>query len=148
MDNSNRLLEQAKQEKVLFTEILALSERQLLLFRNETKLEEDIVEDFNALIDKRQTLIDSIENLRAASIIDQEVIKEENLRIYQGLRQEIENTILNIQSNDQEISVLAEKVLNGFGEQLRTTRNRKRAYEAYMGEDEPAGKGWFIDSKK
>ncbi len=147
MGTSDKLwIDKLKQEKASFAEILALSQRQLVLFRNGHKSDEDVIEGFNALIDQRQILMDTIDVLQSSS--GEKVTPE--LRgnpVYQELNHDIQSLLDSIRGNDSVIIAEAQQVLHNYGDRINEARNNKRAYQAYNGEDN-TGKGWFIDRRK
>jgi len=140
--NSIHILEK---EKSLFTEILALSERQLLLFRSEGKNEDEIIETFRALIDQRQILMDTIDAFSNQTEGFNEISRN---NAASDLIQEIQTIIANIRENDKEVITAGNRVLKGFSEQMKQARATMQAYSAYNYEDGTARMGWFVDRKK
>jgi len=144
--SDKKLIEQLEREKLLFDEMLALSERQLLLFGDTEQPEDEVATIFEALIDEREIqmgLIDGIQDGIKEMVADpgyQEVLDR--------YRRELEFTIISIQHNDQQVLQLAKKTMSVFGEKLQAARHNKKAYQAYYGEVDTGGKGWFIDRKK
>lgn len=125
-----------ERQKSLFLEILALTERQLLLLRSGSKSDDEIIEIFGSLIDERQQFMDAIDSLPYQPKNDS------------SLNQEIHAIIAAIQKNDNYIKDAGQKILTLMGEQLNLAKTTKQAYAAYHYEDSPHSKGWFIDSKK
>lgn len=144
--SQQELVEQLEREKFLFNEMLALSERQLLLFGDMDLNEDDVVKTFELLIDERKTLIDLIDGIQSE-------LKDylEDTRHYELLgryRQGFEPIIADIQSNDRQVMKMAQENLRILGNKLQATRDNKMAFQAYSAEIDTGGKGWFIDRKK
>ena len=144
--SEKEFVDQLKREKLLFDEMLALSERQLLLFGDIDLAEDELVDVFNALIDERITLMDLIDGIQAK--IKETKADPEHSEMFQRYRREIEPIITSIQSNDQRVTQLAGETLKVLGQKLQTARHNKKAWQAYYGEVDTGGKGWFIDRKK
>lgn len=144
--SERELTEQLAREKHLFQEILALSERQLLLFGQVGLRDDKLVEACTALIDERKTLMDLVDAVQAeyretaAVPGDKELVNKH--------RQELEAIITNIQRNDQQVMQMAKNTLADFANKLQEVRYNKKAVKAYYGEADTGGKGWFIDRKK
>ncbi|MGE5391344.1 MAG: flagellar protein FliT [Deltaproteobacteria bacterium] len=144
--SEQELNEQLERENLLFDQMLALSERQLFLYSDVDLNEDKLVEAFEALIDERDTLMGLIDGI-------QTVIKETDADLHHSQllkrhRQEIEPIITSIQSNDRQMLQLAQEFRKVLGYKLKEARNNKKAYQAYYGEVDTGGKGWFIDRKK
>lgn len=140
-------MEKLDQEKSLFDEILALSERQLLLFGDINREEDVLIAEFDWLIDQRQVLIDQLDAMRddlhEATFNDPVKVK-----LFEERNAEIGLIMEKIADNDKKILYLAGEVLNGLGDQLRGARQNRQAYNAYAGDPPQVGRGWFIDRKK
>lgn len=144
--SEEELLEKFDREKILFNKILALSERQLLLFGEVDLGDDELVKSLQALIDERETLMGSIDMIQAE--IKDTVAEPDFRALVNRCRQENSAIISGIQSNDRQIMQLAKKTLGDFGKRLQEVRSNKQASKAYYGEVDTSGKGWFIDRKK
>jgi|GEM_PF-2411401 len=144
--SEQELIEQLDREKFLFGEILALSERQLLLFREVDLMDDELVEAFEALLGERKTRMDLIDGIQAK--IKETAADPHYRELLNGHRQEIEAIITSIQRIDQQVVQLAKKNLGVFGKKLQEARVSKKALKAYNGEVDTGGMGWFIDRKK
>lgn len=140
-------MEKLDQEKALFDEILALSERQLLLFTDKKVNDDEITAHFNQLIGERQKRIDRAiavrDELRAETGGDPVRVNQ-----YEARQQEIETLVEKIGEKDKESLSLARQVLKGFGEQLKNVRQNKQVFKAYGAAVPPSATGWFVDRKK
>lgn len=140
------LIEQLEREKLLFDEMLALSERQLLLLGDTEQPEDELVAIFEALIDEREILMGLIDGIQAG--IKENAADAAYKELLERYRRELEFTITGIQHNDQQVLKLAGQTLGVFQQKLQAARHNKKALQAYYGEVDTGGKGWFIDRKK
>ncbi|NLW92077.1 MAG: hypothetical protein GXY34_10840 [Syntrophomonadaceae bacterium] len=144
--SEQELIAQLDREKVLFGEILALSERHLLLLGDADVTDDKLVEAFQDLIDERKKLMDLIDVIQVAI---KETVEDSNFRdLVNRYQQEKKAIITSIQASDQKMFYLAQKTTSLIGNKLQETRSNIKATKAYYGEVDTGGKGWFIDRKK
>ncbi len=144
--SEKEFVDQLERKKILFDEMLALSERQLLLFGDKDLNEGDVVKVFELLIDERKTLIDLIDGIQAE--INDFMEYSSNFELLERYQRQIGPIIVNIQNNDRQVMQMAQDNLRMLGNKLQATRDNKMAFQAYSGEIDTGGKGWFIDRKK
>lgn len=142
----------------LFKEMLQLSQEQVALLQAE-QIDEGSIKRLTAMIASRQDLMDridrlshSINDLKKAAAIestssgslsgepgqDEEYINKLN---------EIRSIINQIQINDSKCQRKAREVLRQMGDKIGSTRQTKKAFEAYTNSN-VSNEAWFFDTKK
>ncbi|HBQ84968.1 MAG TPA: hypothetical protein DER33_01810 [Syntrophomonas sp.] len=142
----------------LFKEMLQLSQEQVALLQAE-QVDEDAIKRLTEMIASRQDLMNRIDHLshsindlkKAAAIEpnssgsragepgqDEEYISKLN---------DIRSIINQIQINDSKCQRKAREVLRQMGDKIGSTRQTKKAFQAYT-HSNVSNEAWFFDTKK
>lgn len=159
MDISDSYQTEIEIQRKLYEKILDISSKELLLLHNGEN--EDISEKLSALIERRQILMNKIDQAREkikevmnetkqADLLGKKTFffaKDKQTYLYEQNDKALRQIILDIHENDKLCQECLKNLLVDKGNKISSVRNNKKAYKAYNQVDAGTN-ACFFDKKK
>jgi hypothetical protein len=151
MQSSSANLAAINEKLKLFKEMLTLSEEELSICCRE-QFDEDAINCLTEILNRRQALMDSIDQISASMGDLDKVVAVNNGaggRNDEYLKQmdKMRSIIKQIQDNDKKCQQNAREAAGRIGDKIVSTRKNKKAFQAYTNTN-IYNDAWFFDQKK